>query len=76
MAPTISSSRCTSIDLLSTTGSGARTGMHGSRRGIGVITRVGGTFIAAGHTTGIGTTAMLSITATTGALSVRDTRYM
>ena len=63
-------------DLLSTIGSGATHGMHGRVLGTGVITPAGGTHTAAGHTTGIGTTAMLSITATTGALSVRDTRYM
>lgn len=56
-------------------GSGGLHGMHGLLRGIGDIIQVGGTHITVGHMTGIGITAMHSITTTIGALSVRDTMY-
>ena len=49
--------------------------MHGIVLGIGAITRVGGTYITAGHTTGTGITATHSIVIITGALSVRDITY-
>lgn len=44
--------------------------MHGIHLGIGAITPDGGTYIPAGHTTGIGTDAIHGIIITTGALSV------
>ena len=59
-----------SIDLLYTTGSGDRTGTHGHLRGIGIIIRAGGMYTDAGHMTGTGITAILSIITTTIALSV------
>ena len=57
------------------TGSGAQVGTHGIHPGIGAITRVGGTFIAAGHMIGTGVTATLSIITTTGAPSVPDIMF-
>ena len=72
MEPITSSSRYMSIDLLFTTGSGARIGTRGIVLGIGATTRVGGICTLAGHMTGIGIIAMLSIIITTTALSVRD----
>ena len=62
-------------DLLSTIGSGAQVGTHGIARTTGIIIRVGGTTIIAGHMTGIGVTAMLTIITTTGARSVRDIMF-
>lgn len=46
--------------------------MLGIRPGIGGTGPDGGMYIAAGHTTGIGVIAMLSITIITIALSVTD----
>ena len=71
MERTISSNLYMSIDLLSTTGFGVRTGTHGRVLGIGDITRVGGMYTAAGHMTGIGATAMHTITAITIARSAQ-----
>ena len=65
-----------SIDPLSTIGSGATHGTLGIVLGTGVITRVGGTYTAAGHMTGTGITATLSIIITTTALSVRDITFI
>ncbi len=45
-------------------------GMHGIAPGIGITGRVGGAGTPAGHTTGTGITATLTIIITTGALSV------
>ena len=71
MEQTISSNQYMSIDLLSTIGFGVRTGTHGRVLGIGDITRVGGMYTAAGHMTGIGVTAMHTITAITIARSAQ-----
>ena len=58
------------IDPIYTIGSGATHGMHGQVRGIGDITRVGGTYITAGHVIGIGIIAMHGIIITTGVRSI------
>ena len=63
-----------SIVLSYTIGSGVRIGTRGPVLGTGATGRVGGTYTAAGHMTGIGITAMHGITTTTGALSGQDTR--
>ena len=60
-----------SIVRSSTIGSGLTHGTHGIRLGTGVIGRDGGTHTLAGHMTGIGVTAMHTITAITIARSAQ-----
>jgi hypothetical protein len=62
-------------DPSSTIGSGATHGTLGIVLGIGDITRVGGTYIVAGHMIGIGITVMPIITTTTAVHSDMHTTY-
>lgn len=75
MVQPISSNPFTSIDPISTIGFGAMHGTLGIVLGIGVTTRIGGTFTIVGHMIGTGIIAMLGIITTTAARSIPVITY-
>jgi len=57
-------------------GSGVPLGTHGAALGIGITGPHGGTFITAGHVTGIGVIATLGIVTITAVHSVPDMSFV